>query len=41
MMLSMPCLCSSAPSSSPDGPAPMIATWVFMQRLHHGLGPGR
>ena len=24
----MPALCSSWPSSRPDGPAPMIATWV-------------
>ena len=24
----MPALCSNWPSSSPDGPAPMMATWV-------------
>jgi hypothetical protein len=26
--LSMPALCSRAPSSRPAGPAPMMATWV-------------
>jgi hypothetical protein len=30
---SMPALCSSAPSSRPDGPAPMMATWTFMHVL--------
>jgi hypothetical protein len=29
-MLSMPALCKSAPSKSPAGPAPMMATWVRM-----------
>src|SRR3954453_14193505 len=28
MMLSMPYVCSSCPSSNPAGPAPMIATFV-------------
>jgi hypothetical protein len=28
--LSMPALCSNWPSSSPEGPAPMMATWVRM-----------
>ena len=27
---SIPALCSSCPSSRPDGPAPMMATWVLM-----------
>ena len=30
MTASMPALWSNWPSSSPDGPAPMMATWVLM-----------
>ena len=36
---SMPALCSSWPSSSPEGPAPMIATWVRMDRPYEGRNP--
>src|SRR6478735_6454517 len=31
MTLSMPARCSNCPSSRPDGPAPMMATWVRME----------
>src|ERR1700716_1495044 len=29
----MPCRCKSWPNRSPEGPAPMMATWVFTRRL--------
>src|SRR5512146_1288880 len=40
-MLSTPALCSSWPSSRPDGPAPTMATWVraLVMLPPRGLAP--